>query len=68
MRNDKMYDKMYNEIEKIVREQKIMEKHYKIKLIPLNEPIFTTSQETDVKEYISDGMTINEIISIIKQW
>ena len=58
----------YNELEKLVREQQIMEKHYRIKQIPLTEPIFTTSQETDVKEMISDGLTIDEILSKVRKW
>lgn len=61
-------DQIYKEIENLVRKQKIMEKHYKVKSIPLDEPIFTTSQETDVKELISDGLDIEEILSIIKKW
>lgn len=55
-------------IEKVVREQKIMEKHYGIDLIPADEPIFTTSQETDVWEFIMEGYTFDEIITQIKQW
>ena len=58
----------FKELERLVREQQIMEKHYRIKLIPPSEPIFTTSQETDVKEMISDGLTIDEILSIIRRW
>jgi hypothetical protein len=58
----------YNELEKLVREQEIMEKHYGIKSIPMNEPIFTTSQETDVMELIRDGLTIDEILSVIRKW
>jgi hypothetical protein len=45
-----------------------MEKHYNIKLIPINEPIFTTSQETDVWELIREGLNIEEILTIIKKW
>lgn len=58
----------YNELERLVREQQIMEKHYRIKQILPSEPIFTTSQETDVKEMISDGLTIDEILSVIRKW
>ncbi len=29
---------------------------------------YTTSQETDVRELIEDGLDINDIISVIKQW
>ena len=62
------HDEIYSKIEILVREQKIMEKHYGIKLIPINEPIFTTSQETDVKELINDGLDIDEILSSIRKW
>jgi len=55
-------------VEKIVREKGIMEKRYDIDIIPLSERIFTTSQETDVWELISDGFEIDEIISKIKKW
>lgn len=59
---------IYNEVERLVREQKIMEKHYRIKLIPLTEPIFTTSQETDVRELISDGLDVEVILLVIRKW
>jgi hypothetical protein len=45
-----------------------MEKHYGVESFPDNEPYFTTSQETDIKEMISDGLDINKIISTIKKW
>ena len=61
-------EQIYKEVEILVREQKLMEKHYKMKLIPINEPIFTTSQETDVRELISDGLHVEEILSVIKKW
>ena len=32
------------------------------------EPYFTTSQETDIKELISEGLGVDEIISHIKKW
>lgn len=58
---------LYKEIENSVRELGIMENHHKIS-IPLNQPIFTSSQEMDVKELINDGLNKEEIITIIKQW
>ena len=61
-------EQTYKEVERLVREQKIMEKHYRIKLIPLTEPIFTTSQETDVRELISDGLDVEEILLVIRKW
>jgi len=30
--------------------------------------IFTTSQEMDVKEMISDGMSYDDMLNIVKQW
>ena len=47
---------IYNEIEKKVNEEKIIEKRYNIPEIPKGEPLFTTSQETDVWDMISDGI------------
>lgn len=55
-------------IETQVRNEHIIERLYNIECIPDGEPTFTTSQETDIKEMISDGMTINEIINQIKKW
>jgi DNA-binding NarL/FixJ family response regulator len=45
-----------------------MEKRYNITYIPEGEPLFTTSQETDVWEMIRDGLSVNEIIHKIKKW
>jgi len=61
-------DILFKQIESKVREEKIIEKIYNIDTIPDNEPTFTTSQETDIWEMISDGMDFNEIINIIRQW
>ncbi len=61
-------EQIYKEVERLVREQKIMEKHYNIESIPSSEPIFTTSQESDVRELISDGLRIPEIIYFIRKW
>lgn len=49
--------KLFDEIEKIAKEQKIMEHHYGVESFPENEPYFTTSQETDIWEMIHDGWT-----------
>jgi DNA-binding NarL/FixJ family response regulator len=62
------HDKIYNEVESIAKESKLMEKRYEVESFPSNEPYFTTSQETDIHEMISDGMGTNEIIDIMKQW
>ena len=61
-------EKIYKEVEMICRKEHIMEKHYRVKKFNDNEPYFTTSQETDIKEMIADGLDVKEIISIIKQW
>ena len=61
-------DKIYKEVEIIAKGDKIMEKHYGVKLFPKDEPYFTTSQETDIMEMIYTGMDAEEIISIMKQW
>jgi hypothetical protein len=61
-------EKTYKQIEQIVRQEKIMEKYYNIPLIPIDERTFTTSQETDIKEMILDGLDIPQIINKIKKW
>ncbi len=59
---------IYKEIEKRVKKEKLIEKYYGISEIPKDEPLFTTSQETDVWEMIRDGMDVKKIMSIIRQW
>ena len=34
----------------------------------VEDAIFTTSQEMDIKDYIYDGYNIEEIIFMIRQW
>lgn len=62
-----MHKIKYKEIEKLAKLEKVMEKHYGYD-IPDNEPYFTTSQETDINEMISDGLSIDDIIKHIKKW
>jgi hypothetical protein len=45
-----------------------MEKHYNVESFNSEEPYFTTSQETDIREMIIDGLDINTIISTIRKW
>lgn len=52
----------------ICREERIMEKHYGVEKFNDNEPYFTTSQETDIMEMLSDGFDSQEIISTIRKW
>lgn len=61
-------ESIYKEVEKIIRERKLMEKKYKIVSIKPNERVFTTSMETDIWEMISDGMSVSEIVSKIEKW
>ena len=61
-------DSIYKEVEKLAKENRLMEKRYGVDSFKVGEPYFTTSQETDVKEYIYGGMNVNEIVEIIKQW
>lgn len=61
-------DKIFKEIEKICKDQHIMENHYGVLSFNDDEPYFTTSQEQDIKEMISDGLEINDIILTIKKW
>jgi DNA-binding NarL/FixJ family response regulator len=30
--------------------------------------VFTTSEEMDIRELISDGLSVEEIIEVIKEW
>lgn len=62
------HEKFYKEVEMICRKEHIMEKHYGVDKFDDKEPYFTTSQETDIREMISDGVEIEEIISIIREW
>lgn len=61
-------EEIYNQVEKIAKDNKIMEKHYGVESFGEDEPYFTTSQYTDVWEMIRDGMTVEEIITIMRQW
>ena len=63
------HEKIYKEVEMICRKERIMEKHYGVvEKFNDGEPYFTTSQETDVREMISDGLDVEEIISTIRKW
>ncbi len=61
-------EKLFKQVELKVREEKLIEKRYGIDKIPDGELTFTTSQETDIWEMISDGLDLEEILSIIRQW
>ena len=60
--------KIYDSVEKRVREEGIMEKKHSIEPIPEDERVFSSSEEMDIYEMISDLMDVEEIISTIKQW
>ena len=62
------HEKIYKEVEMICRKERIMERHYGVEKFNDGEPYFTTSQETDVREMISDGLDVEEIISTIRKW
>ena len=63
------HEKIYKEVEMMCRKERIMEKHYcVVEKFNDGEPYFTTSQETDVREMISDGLDVEEIISTIRKW
>jgi len=61
-------DHLFKQIEIFVREEKIMEAHYKIDNISTNEPIFTDRQEMAVRELINDRLTTEEILNAIRRW
>ena len=58
----------YEMITKLCRKEFIMEKHYGVEKFNDGETYFTTSQETDIREMISDGLDVEEIISTIRKW
>lgn len=62
------HEQIYQEVEIICKNERIMEIHYGVDNFNDEDPYFTTSQETDIKEMISDGLCTEEIISIIRQW
>jgi hypothetical protein len=47
-------EKLFKQVELKVREEKLIEKRYGIHKIPDGEPTFTTSQETDIWEIITE--------------
>ena len=61
-------DRLFKEVELKVRDEKLIEKRYGITQIPDGEPTFTTSQETDIWEMISEGMGLEDILSTIRKW
>ena len=61
-------EKIYKQVELICKDKHIMEDHHGVERFSEGEPYFTTSEETDIKEMISDGISIDEIISTIKKW
>lgn len=62
------HEKIYKEIKMICKNERIMEKYYGIENFDDEEPYFTTSQETDIREMINAGLEIDEIISTIRKW
>ena len=62
------HEKIYKIVEMICKKEHIMEKHYGVEKFNDNEPYFTTSQETDIREMISNGLEIEEIILSIQKW
>jgi hypothetical protein len=61
-------DILFKEVERIAKKNKLMELHYDVESFPAGEPYFTTTQETDIRELIMEGVDVEEIISIIKLW
>lgn len=62
------HEKIFKEVVMILSKELIMEKHYGVEMFNDGDPYFTTSQETDVREMISDGLGVEEIISTIRKW
>lgn len=61
-------DKKFKEIEMICKNERIMEKHYGVENFTPGDRYFTTSQEADIMDMISDGLEVNDIIKIIRKW
>lgn len=63
-------DKIFKEIENIVKENNILKNNNPIKDGNGNtiNSVFTTSEEMDVKYMIEYGYSNDEIIEIIKHW
>ncbi len=61
-------DNQLKKVEFLCRKDRVMENHYGVQSFNNGDPYFTDSQETDIKEMISDGLTLDEIIAIIKKW
>lgn len=61
------HDKLYNEIEKACKDERVMEKHYGVERFN-SAPYFTDSQEMEIRDMISDGLEFEEIMSVIKKW
>lgn len=59
---------MLKKIEEICKKQHIMEKYYGVEKFNEDEPYFTTSQEADIIEMISDGFGVEQIINTIQKW
>lgn len=62
------HEKIYKEVEMICKKEHVMEMHYGVDSFSVDEPYFTTSQETDIREMISDGLEVDEIVSSIRKW
>ena len=59
---------IYNEVETLAKNERLMEKRYGVESFKVGEPYFTTSQETDIRVLISEGLTPDEIISQMRMW
>lgn len=62
--------KKFKEFEKLVKVSNILKNVNPIEDGNGNmvNSIFTTSQEMDIMEMIKDGLSIDEMIDIVKQW
>ena len=57
---------LFKEVETKVREEKILDRYYDTE-ISETEPLFTSSWETDIRELISDGLDVDDILVEVKK-
>tara|TARA_R110000772_G_scaffold5691_2_gene20342 strand:- start:4164 stop:4373 length:210 start_codon:yes stop_codon:yes gene_type:complete len=57
---------LFKEVETKIREEKILDRYYDT-IISSTEPLFTSSWETDIRELISGGMNVDEIVIEVKK-
>ena len=60
------HEEIFKAVDKKVREEKLLDKYYDT-VIPIDEPLFTSSWETDINELIQDGLDVDEILIEVRK-